>query len=70
MLITSYDYAHRIVESNKFLTWNGWDIVEVKPNAGAQFKENGALINGVWHYTETFPVPEKGWEVPNKYARS
>lgn len=70
MLITSYDYAHKMVENNKFLTWDGWDIVETKPSAGAEYKENGALIDGVWHYRNVFPVTEKGWEVPNKYARS
>lgn len=70
MLVTSYDYAHKIVESNKSLIWEGWDIVEAKPSAGAQFKENGVLIDGVWHYTATFPITEKGWDIPNKYARS
>jgi hypothetical protein len=70
MLITSYDYAHKIVDNNKFLIWKGWDIMEAKPSAGAQYNESGKLINGIWHYTDIFPITEKGWEIPNKYARS
>lgn len=70
MLITSYDYAHSIVEKNNSLSWDGWDIVELKQSPAAQYKPNGKMINGVWHYANTFPVTEKGWEVPNKYARS
>lgn len=70
MLITSYDYAHSMVEKSKSLSWNGWDIVELKENPAAEYKPNGVLINGTWHYSNVFPLTESGWEVPNKYARS
>jgi hypothetical protein len=70
MLVSSYDYAHKMVETNKFLSWNGWDIVEFKPNDSAEYKAEGSLQNGLWGFAKTFPLTEKGWEVPSKYVRA
>lgn len=69
MLITSYDYAHKIVEQNSNLKWDGWDIVEYKKSDAAEFNNNGRIVDGQWYATKTFTLTESGWEVPNKYAR-
>lgn len=69
MLITSYDYAHKIVEQNSNLKWDGWDIVEYKKSDAAEFNNNGKIVDGQWYATKTFTLTEAGWEVPNKYAR-
>lgn len=70
MLITSYEYAHQVVEKNNVLSWNGWDIVETKQNPAAEFTETGQRINGVWSYVNIYPLTENGWEVPKKYVRA
>lgn len=70
MLVTSYDYAHKIVDLNKSLSWNGWDIVEFKPNQSAEFKPDGKRVNETWGFVKTFPLTENGWEVPSRYVRS
>ena len=70
MLVTSYEYAHQIVDSNKNLSWDGWNILEVKESLSAEYKPDGKLINGKWHYVKSFNLTENGWEVPTKYVRS
>jgi len=70
MLVTSYDYAHQIVDSNKSLSWDGWNILESKESSGAEFNKDGRLIYGKWHYVKSFTLNDNGWEVPTKYVRS
>lgn len=69
MLITSYEYADKIVSQNKSLVWDGWDIVEIAPSNNAEFNKSGKIVDGKWAFTNTYPVTEKGWEVPKKYVR-
>jgi hypothetical protein len=69
MLITSYEYADKIVSENKKLSWEGWNILEVIQSENAEFNKNGKIIDGQWAFVNTYPITEKGWEVPKKYVR-
>jgi hypothetical protein len=69
MLITSYNYAHELVSKNSSLFWNGWDIVEFRKNQSAEYDVAGKRIDESWGFTKTFPITEKGWEVPERYVR-
>lgn len=69
MLVTNYNYAHKIVEANKSLSWDGWNIVEFKPNADAFYMQDGIFKNSKWGTVKTFPLTENGWEVPKRYVR-
>lgn len=69
MLVTSYEYAHQLVENNKFLSWDGWDIVEFKPNDSAMFTPDGAYRNGSWGFMKVFKLNNDGWKVPKHYVR-
>lgn len=57
-----------IVKNNSNLSWNGWDVVEVKPSNSAMFKINGAFINGKWVIKNTYSYGKNGWEIPKKYV--
>lgn len=70
MFITNYKYAHKIVNENRSLSWDGWNIVEFKPNPDAYFMEKGAFVNGKWGVKNVFPITEQGWKVPKKYVRA
>ena len=69
MLITSYEYADKIVNENNGLSWEGWNIIEVTPNQNAEFNKEGKIIDGNWAFVKTYQITEKGWEVPKKYVR-
>jgi hypothetical protein len=69
MLVTNYAYAHKIVEKSPLLYWEGWDIVEFKPNPDAYFMLNGIFKNFRWGTKKVFKVTSEGWDVPNYYAR-
>ncbi len=71
MKIATVDYetAHKIVEKNYSLHWNGWTIVEWKKNPDAFFNKNGMFRNGSWGAVRQFPVDSDGtWKVPVKYV--
>lgn len=69
MLVTNYNYAHKIVEGNKSLSWDGWNIVEFKPNSDAYFMNEGVFKDSMWGIKKVFPITENGWEIPKKYVR-
>ena len=65
----SYDKAHAIVNNNKNLFWNGWEIVEVRRDADAIFNKYGIFHKGAWHkVVRRVSVDSDGmWKVPVKY---
>lgn len=67
--ITDYNKAHEIVESNRSLFWDGWTIVEFKPNRDAITTKNAIFRNNRWGYVRRFEPTENGWKVPDKYVR-
>jgi hypothetical protein len=64
MLVSSLEYMEQIVQKNKDLDWNGWDVVRYKKSSSAMFRPDGVFRNGVWHKKTTFPLTEVGWKVP------
>jgi hypothetical protein len=66
--IMSLEQMEQIVDRNKSLSWNGWDVVELTKNPTAMFKTNGAVINGIWYIKNVFPISQDGWRIPNRYA--
>jgi hypothetical protein len=69
MITVNYDEAHRIVENNRFLKWDGWDIVDFKASAAAEFDKNGVRRNNRWGFENRFSPDKDGWKVPKRYVR-
>lgn len=63
-----YDEAHKVVDSNKNLFWDGWTIVDWKPFKDAIYKKNGMFRNGKWGVAKTYKPEKDGWKVPAKYV--
>jgi len=68
MLIKSLDQMESIVKSNKDLSWDGWDVISLKPTDSGLMSKDGVQINGKWFSKTTFRLTENGWEIPNKIA--
>lgn len=69
MNISSLEKMEQIVSNNKTLSWDGWTVVESKPNAMAWMKPNAAFIKDVWYTQNRFVPTEIGWSIPNKFMR-
>ena len=68
MVNINYNTAHRIVDKNADLFWNGWTISEWKKNPDGYFKTNGLFKNNSWGIKKDFLIKEDGtWDVPAKY---
>lgn len=63
-----YDKAHKIVESNKNLFWDGWTIVDWKPMKDGFYKRNGMFRNGSWGVAKKYTPGANGWKVPARYV--
>lgn len=64
-----YNTAHKIVDSNKNLSWNGWTIIEWKKNPDGYWNKFGSFRNGSWGVERKMPVQDNGtWRVPVKYV--
>lgn len=63
-----YDFAHKMVESNISLSWDGWNIVDWKPFKDGFYKRNGMFRDGKWGVAKTYSPGSNGWKVPAKYV--
>ena len=65
----TYDEAHRLVEANKFLEWDGWDIKTWRQDPNGFSDTRGEFRNGKWGIKFTYAVRKDGtWSVPVSYV--
>lgn len=64
MLVNDLNHMEKIVESQRDLYWDGWNVVKFKKDPSAFTSVNGVFRNGHWGKTTTFPVTERGWDIP------
>jgi len=69
MLIKSLETMEKIVSKNKYLSWDGWDVVKSDPNPAAWRYPNGKFIKGKWYVQKRFELTPNGWELPDKLVR-
>lgn len=69
MIINSLETMETIVENNKSLSWDGWDVLESKIDPTGWMKKDGAFVNGKWNIQKRYSLTEEGWAVPNKLAK-
>lgn len=69
MIITDLDTMEKIVKANSSLSWDGWNVVELKKSPTAMFKQNGIRKDGSWYLKTVYTPSRDGWRIPNKYAR-
>jgi len=69
MVTIDYETAHKIVESNNNLSWDGWKIVDFKKDFKAEFSVNGVRLNNTWGFCRVYDVDRNGWKVPVKYVK-
>lgn len=68
-LTLGYDEAHDLVESNRFLSWDGWDIVTRRKSDAAWADKRGVFVDGQWWLQFRYPLRSDGtWGVPDIYA--
>jgi hypothetical protein len=69
MKVLDYEQAHNVVEANRSLYWDGWDIVSWVRNPNGATNIKGKFRNGKWGISRRYSLNSDGtWKVPNKYA--
>ena len=66
--VIDLDIMEQIVSNNKFLSWDGWTVVETVPSEKAFYSKFGVYKNSKWQMKKEFIPSIKGWEIPDKYV--
>ena len=67
-VMLNYDTAHEVVERNRFLSWDGWDIVTWRRDARGYSDKRGQFRDG-WGILFRYPVTDSGeWKIPENYV--
>jgi hypothetical protein len=70
MIVKSLNQMEKIVKENqKFLSWDGWSVVELYPSDKGRTSPSGTYKNNKWYVKKLFIPSRLGWEIPNKYVR-
>ena len=66
----NYEAAHKVVDANYNLYWDGWDIKSWRRDHKGFFNKQGIFKNGNWGIVECFAMEDDGtWKVPDKYVK-
>lgn len=67
----SHDEAHTVVEANRFLKWDGYDITTWRKDPAGYYDRRGEFQRGSWGITFRYPLRDDGtWKVPANYVRT
>ena len=67
MIVKDLVKMEKIVEKNKNLLWDGWDVVDLKESHIAKTSPLGVLVKGKWYLKRTYSPNRNGWSIPDKY---
>lgn len=68
MKINSLEVMETVVENNKALEWDGWNVREVTPSPTGWTKQNGLFRNGQWNIQKYYNLKFDGWDIPSKFV--
>lgn len=69
MIVNTLEQMEQLVQNNKPLSWDGWNVVELTKLNSAVFRTDGVFVNGSWYIKNIFSPDRDGWRIPNKYVR-
>ena len=67
MIVNNLKQMETIVSTNSKLSWDGWDVIELKPSHSAVFQKNGVYKNNTWSIQKTYKPDRNGWDIPDEY---
>jgi hypothetical protein len=68
MKINSLEQMETIVENNKSLLWDGWNVKEITPSPTGWMKPSGVFRKGSWFVQRYYNLKYDGWDIPNKFV--
>jgi hypothetical protein len=69
MFITDLTKMETLVSTEKYLSWDGWTVVERIPTNKGYSSTDGVFANGKWNIEKRFAPTREGWKIPGKYTR-
>lgn len=69
MLVDNLNDMAAIVNKNKNLDWDGWDVVQYVKSSNAEFSNDGVFKDGIWYKKKTFILKKSGWTIPDSLAK-
>jgi len=69
MKIDSLEKMEKIVSSNPYLKWDGWNVVYLEKDPVADMKKNAMFYNSEWHKAVIFENTDGSWNIPDPILR-
>lgn len=66
MYIRSVEQMEKIVDSLKFLHWDGWDVIQTFQSDKARTSKAGIFKDGRWYLHKRYKPTSEGWNIPDK----
>lgn len=67
MIIKDLAKMEKIVQKNKNLLWDGWDVIDLKESYTAKTSPLGIRVNNKWYLKRIYSPNRNGWSIPDKY---
>lgn len=69
MILKTLAEAEKFVKRSRGFTWEGWDIVHLRPHKEAFKKVDGVYKFGRWHRRTVIKLDRDGFHVPDYLCR-
>jgi hypothetical protein len=67
-VVLNFEEVHEVVERNRFLEWDGWDVVTWRRDPRGYADRRGSF-RAAWGILFRYPVQADGtWKVPVAYV--
>lgn len=67
VVIRDLDAMESIVSKNKYLKWDGWDILYISPRLSSFMDPKAQLHSNEWHRTYRYSPGRRGYVIPREF---
>jgi hypothetical protein len=68
MIVKELEKMELIVNNNKTLSWDGYDVLHSVKTDKARTSTQGVLIGSSWFIQKRYTLSRNGWDIPTKFV--
>jgi hypothetical protein len=70
MIVKTLNEMENIVKNNKYLSWDGWSVINLIESEKGRTSAKGRFLNGKWYLCSKYEPSLTGWDIPDKFINS
>jgi hypothetical protein len=68
MIVKELEKMETIVNNNKTLSWDGYDVLYSVKTEKARTSPQGVRIGSSWFIQKRYTLSRDGWDIPTKFV--